>query len=252
MTGAAFLSWAAGVMLVAVRVSMLFVGTPLFGSVPVPVIARTILVFAIALALAGHVPIPVDDLEPLQLVAMVVHEMIIGGAIAVGLFAGFAAWHLAGRLLDLQIGFGVASLVDIATKNTTPLLGNLLSMAAVVVFFAIEGHVVLLRILNLSFEKLPIGGGIGSLDIGALIAQFGTCFTFGFVVVAPVVLSLLLVDFGVAFMSRTMPQMNVFVLSLSLKVIIGLVMLALTIPLAGGVLRRVFESMFEGWARILG
>lgn len=252
MGGPTALAWATGVMLLTVRISMLFVATPLFGAIPVPAMAKAILVFGLAIAVAGSGTPQVASLDPFQLGAMVLHEAIVGGAIALGLFAGFAAWHLAGRLLDLQIGFGVASLVDIATKNNVPLLGSLLSMAAVVVFFGIDGHVVLLKTLQLSVEKLPPGTGMPELDFGALVAQFGTCFAFGFVVVAPIVLCLLLVDVGVAFMSRTMPQMNVFVLSLSLKVVIGLVLLAVIVPLFGGSMRRIFESTFAGWARLVG
>jgi flagellar biosynthesis protein FliR len=252
MIGTSALVWATSVLLVAVRVAMLFIATPLFGAVPVPAMARALLVFGLAAALVGTTSLAPGDLEPLRLGAMVLHEAIVGGAIAAGLFIGFAAWHFAGRLLDLQIGFGVASLVDIATKSSTPLLGSLLSMAAAVVFFAVDGHVALLRVLALSIEKLPPSADFAALDFGALIAQFGTCFVFGFVVVAPIVLCLLLVDFGVAFMSRTMPQMNVFVMSLSLKVIVGLVLLAVIVPLMGGNLRRIFESMFDGWARLVG
>lgn len=239
-------------LFVAVRVAMLFLVTPLFGAIPIPVMARVVMVAGTSLALTSAVPPTLIPRDPLQLTSALLHEAIVGGAIAAGLFIGFAAWHFAGRLLDAQIGFGVAGLVDIATKSNMPLLGNLLSMAAVVVFFAIDGHGALLRILALSLEKLPPGDSVSALEIGPLIAQFGTCFAFGFSVVAPIVLCLLLVDFGVAFMSRTMPQMNVFVMSLSLKVIVGLLLLAVIVPLLGGNLRRIFESMFHGWIRLVG
>ena len=81
---------------------------------------------------------------------------------------------------------------------------------------------------------------------------FGSCFAFGFAVVAPVVLCLFLVDIGMAFMSRTMPQMNVFVMSLSLKVIVGLIVLAISFPFAGSIIRKIFDSIFECWNQLLG
>ena len=109
-------------------------------------------------------------------------------------------------------------------------------MLAVLIFFAIDGHLVMLRLLQLSFVKLPPGTGVAGLNIGALIAYFGSCFVFGFAIVAPIVLGLFVVDLGVAFMSRTMPQMNVFVMSMALKVIVGLMMLA--ICFAGGLIQR--------------
>lgn len=244
-------SWGMGVLMVSIRVSMLFLATPLFGSVPVPLTARIILVIGLANALAHNVITPAHATIP-QLFSMCAHEAIVGGAIAAGLFIGFGIFHFGGRLLDMQIGFGVANLVDIATKNIAPLLGTLFSMTAAVVFFAIDGHLAMLRVVQLSLDKIPPGHGIEALDLGALIAQFGTCFTFGFVIVAPVVACLFLIDAAVAFMSRTMPQMNVFVMSMALKVMIGLVLLAMIVPMAGGAMRHVFETIFSGWMRVLG
>lgn len=243
---------AVALLLVTTRLAMLFVATPVFGSVPVPAIARIVLAVGLAAGLSGGLPVAAETIGPPELAAMVLHELIVGGAIAAGLFAGFGAFHFAGRLLDLQIGYGIANLVDLATKAGAPLVGTLLSMLALMVFFSVDGHLTMLRVFQMSLQRLPLGTGIGALDLGALIAQFGSCFVFGFALVAPIVLSLLLVDYGLAVMSRTMPQFNVFVMSLGLKVLVGLLMLALTVPLAGATMQRVFESIFSGWSRLLG
>lgn len=253
MASVALFSWAAGVLLISVRLAMLFIATPVFGGIPVPNMAKVILVFGLSAGLAAGLPAihPINaDLS--WLVSAVLYEAIVGAAMACGLFAGFAAFHFGGRLLDFQIGFGIAGLFDIATRNTAPLLGTVFSMAAVLIFFAVDGHLIMLRILQMSFLKLPPGTGIANLDIGALIAYFGTCFVFGFALVAPVVLCLLLVDIGVAFMSRTMPQMHVFILALGMKVIVGLLMLAIALPFAGGLIQTIFESIFRNWNQVLG
>lgn len=253
MASVALFSWATGVLLVSVRLAMLFIATPVFGGIPVPNMAKVILVFGLSAGLAAGLP----TLNPANadfgwLASVVLHEVIVGAAMASGLFAGFAAFHFGGRLLDFQIGFGIAGLFDIATRNTAPLLGTVFSMAAVLIFFAVDGHLIMLRILQMSFLVLPPGTGIGNLDISALIAYFGTCFVFGFALVAPIVLCLLLVDIGVAFMSRTMPQMHVFILALGMKVIVGLLMLAITLPFAGGLIQMIFESIFRNWNQVLG
>lgn len=251
MAGAQLLGWATLVMLASVRLSMLFLSTPVFGGVPVPIAARVILVAGLAAGMVHGLALPAH-VDPISLVSMLVHEAIVGGALAAGLFAGFSAFQFGGRLLDFQIGYGVAGLVDIATKNNAPLIGSLLSMMAVVVFFMVDGHLALLRVVDISLRVMPPGDGMANLNLSALIAQFASCFVFGFLIVAPVVLCLLVIDFGTAFMSRTLPQMNVFVLSMSVKVIVGTVMLAVVVPLSGGVVNRVFESVFDGWSRLLG
>ena len=251
MGGVQLLAWATLVLLTSVRLSMLFISTPVFGGVPAPAMARIILIVGLAAGMTQGVELP-QQIDPPRLVSMILHEAVVGGALAAGLFAGFGAFHFAGRLLDFQIGYGVAGLVDIATRSNAPLLGSLLSMMAALVFFSVDGHLALLRVIHLSMSAIPPGAGISALNLGALIAQFGSCFAFGLLIVAPIVICLLLIDFGAAFMSRTLPQMNVFVLSMAIKVIVGLVMLAIVVPLSGGVIHRVFESIFAGWSRLLG
>lgn len=251
MVGSQILGWATVVLLASVRLSMLFLSTPVFGGVPIPVVARMLLVVGLAAGMVHGVALPAH-VDAIGLASMLLHEAIVGGALAAGLFMGFSAFQFGGRLLDFQIGYGVAGLVDIATKNNAPLLGSLLSMMAVLVFFTVDGHLVMLRIVELSLREMPPGGSLSALNLGALIAQFASCFVFGFLIVAPIVVCLLLIDFGTAFMSRTMPQMNVFVLSMSIKVIVGATMLAIVVPLSGGVVNRIFESIFDGWSRLLG
>lgn len=251
MSLSAIPAWALGILLISVRIAMLFIATPLFGAIPIPPLARVILVVSLAAGMAGALPVPiVVPLDLPSLAMQVLHEAVVGGVVAAALFGAFAAFQFAGRLLDFQIGFGVASLVDLATRNNAPLLGTLLSMLAAVFFFAIGGHLALFRLVSQSLSTFPPGGSIASLDLGGLIAQFGLCFSFGLVLVAPVVLCLFLVDVGMAFMSRTMPQMNVFVMSMALKAMVGLAVLAIAVPFAGAAMRRLFDAMFHGLARV--
>lgn len=252
MNWASYTGWAMSVLLTSVRVGVLFLAVPPFGAVRIPVMVRVVLVLVLASALVGPGGGLKAGLEPVSLIGATLHEAVVGGAIALGLFSAFGAFQFAGRLLDLQIGFGVASLVDLATRSSAPLLGTVLSMMAAVYLFAIDGHLALLRLVKLSLEKLPAGTGIGAMDPSALLAQFGSCFAFGFVIVAPVILCLFLVDVGMSFMSRTMPQMNVFVMSMSLKVLVGLFVLATSVPFANGVSRRVFENAFETLTGVVG
>ncbi len=248
MTAALFFSWAGNVLLVATRLAVLFVAVPPFASVPVPASARIVLVVGLAAGIASGLTTGVIALDFLGLISSLLYELLVGASIAAGLFAAFGVFQFAGRLLDFQIGYGMAGLVDLATRNHMPLLGALLSSAATVYFFCIDGHLALLRLFRLSLDKLPPGGSLLAIDPAAIVAQFAMTFSFGFVLVAPVVLCLLLVDIGMAFMSRSMPQMNVFMMSLALKVLVGLMVFAMTIPLASGVIERVFETVFAFWA----
>jgi flagellar biosynthesis protein FliR len=253
MTPSAILIFAFGVLLASIRVGMLFVSTPVFGAVKIPAPAKVVLVVGLGLALVNRLNLNgLASVEFSWILSAVISEVLIGAAIAAALFAGFASFNLGGRILDFQIGYGIAGLVDIATRNNMPLLGSIISMTAVLIFFGLDGHWALLQAVKLSFDAIPLGSSLFDLDLASLIAYFGSCYVFGFTVVAPVVLCLFLIDLGMAFMSRTMPQMNVFVMSLALKVVVGLATLAISLPFAGGTIKRVFESIFDSINLLLG
>lgn len=246
-------AWVMLVLLVAVRVAPLFILAPVFGGLPAPALFRAVLIFAFAVALVAASGTALSP-APRSLGALLgaaAGEALVGAALAFGLAAAFAAFLVAGRLLDLQIGFGVANLIDPVSRTQAPLLGTALNLLALAVFFAADGHHALLRALAQSLASFPPGRFIGELRVEALVAQFGAMFTFGLALAAPAMTAVLLLDLGFALASRSMPQMNVFIVAIPFKIVVGLGVLALSLRYAGGVMTGTFESIFRGWRALL-
>jgi flagellar biosynthetic protein FliR len=109
----------------------------------------------------------------------------------------------------------------------------------------------LIRGFAYSIEQLPLGQGIASIQIDAVIAQFGKMFVYGLMLVAPAVFALFLLDIGLAVAARTMPQINIFILGLPLKIFVGSILLALSLKYLSPLLKRIFESLFRYWEHIL-
>jgi flagellar biosynthetic protein FliR len=248
------LNWIVTILLSSLRVGAVFVLTPLMTFSRTPANFRILFVVALsALLIAGSLsPVGAAPMLLPELLAAAVGELLCGAVLAFGLLTGFAAFQLAGRLLDLQLGFGVAALIDPTTRTQVPLLGTLLFMAAVIAFFAIDGHHMVIRALAYSFQRFPPGSAPSALDGAAIVAQFGAMFSFAAAIAAPVVLVLLLVDTALAVMARTMPQMNVFFLSLPLKILVGLLILVLSVRYMGPVTLRIFESVIRYFEQVLG
>lgn len=245
--------WLAAVFLVAVRLGPLFVLTPVFGTADVPVRFRVLLALAFAtmmVAAAGPQTLPRLG-SPEALFAAAAAELAVGIAMVFGVFAAFGAFLFGGRLLDMQVGFGVANLFDPITRSQGPLLGTALNLLAVVVFLAIDGHHMLLRGFAWSLQRFPPGRSLADLDIAAVVAQFGVVFAYGLLVVAPAVIILLLLDVGLAVAARTMPQMNVFIVAMPLKVFVGLLALALSLRYLAPAMQRVFATIGAYWQQLL-
>jgi flagellar biosynthetic protein FliR len=241
-------------ILMATRLTPLFLLTPLFAAVGVPVRVRILFILALSLGLVSSLGLaPVEPPQNLGgLMHAMVNELVIGALLAFGLFSAFGAFLFGGRIIDFQMGFGVANLIDPATQTQAPLLGSVLNLMAVMTFFLLDGHHLLIRGLVYSLEKLPLGGRLIDLEIEAIIAQFGVMFVYGLAVVAPVIAVLLMLDVGMAVAARTMPQVNMFIVGFPLKIFMGLVVLAISLNYMGPLLEKIYTSIFLYWQRVVG
>lgn len=241
------------VLLLSLRISALLLLTPLFsvGGIPVRVRVLFVLALAIVLTLAMQPTLSRVPATLPELLIAATYELLLGAALAFGVFAAFGAFLFGGRLLDFQMGFGVAAIIDPATSNQNPMIGTALNLMAVTAFFMLDGHHMMLRGLAYGLERVPLGAPLQPGGLDAMVAQFGLMFVYGVAVVAPAVIALLLVDVGMAIAARTMPQVNMFIVGLPIKIFVGLALLALSLGYMGPLLERIYESIFRYWEQIL-
>ena len=229
------IQWLVSVLLAAVRIGAVFLFTPILAVTQAPIRFRVFFVLGLAALLVSSLSItPIKTpLSLYQLVQFSFYELVTGMAMAFGLLTAFAAFLLGGRILDFQMGFGVANLIDPATNTQTAMMGVVLNLIAVMAFFMVDGHHMLLRGLAYSFERVPIGVGLNELPMDLIVQQFGYMFVFALMVVVPALFAILLLDIGLAVMARTMPQVNIFFVSIPLKIFIGLFMTAIPCVISG-------------------
>lgn len=182
-----------------------------------------------------------------------------GGEFAVGMVFGLvlavpqAALHMMGWVADVQAGLSAATLFDPGGQSEPQsLLGTGLLMLATVLFFVLDLHLDLYRLLVASVHVLPVGQVRLQPDIGALLDLFGSSFLLAVLVIAPVILGLFAVDVGVSYATRSMPQANVYFLMLPLKVGAAMLLMAVTLPYVPAQLERLFRGAFERVPIMLG
>jgi flagellar biosynthesis protein FliR len=246
-------TWIAIVLLASIRLGALFVLAPVFGGISMPAQFRAFFVLALSatLVVGLHLPSTQVPMEVAPMVLAAVSELTLGAAMAFGLFTAFAAFQFAGKLLDIQIGFSLGTVFDPVTRAQSPLLGSLLNMLALALFFALDGHHMLLRGVAYSLERVPPGALPQNWSLTPFVDQFGAMFIFGITLVAPVVFALLLVDVGLGIVSRTMPQLNIFTVGIPAKIVVGLLVFASSLTALAPVMARVFHSAFSYWQQLL-
>jgi len=247
--------WLLATLLLSLRVAAATMLAPVLGPTQVPGTVRVLIAVAFAAALVAALSgaqIDTGSLDSMPAVAAAAAvELFIGASLSFGFLAAYAATQVAGRALDIQIGFGAGAVLNPATQNLSPLLGTLFGMVAIAVFLAMDGHHVLLRALAHSAQSAPPGTFPASPDWEALLRQSGVMFVFGLALAAPVMLGLLLADLALAVLARSMPMLNVFVLSFTVKVVLGITGLAASIRLADAVLGALFGTTFTYWESVI-
>lgn len=240
--------WIAGVLLLATRIAALLLLTPVLYAVALPAVARLLIVVGVASVIAMSFQVEFVPTDAGALVRALLHEAAIGATLGLGVLAAFAGFALAGRLADIQVGFGVAQVFDPLTRTRVPILSSIFSLFALVFFFAIQGHHALLRGIAYSVEKIPVGSAASTLGAAEpLVRQVAVLFALGFALAGPIVLMLLLLDFVLGVLSRNLPQLNMLVLGIPVKILAGLLALSVWAGLLAAPSARLYAGIYQAW-----
>jgi flagellar biosynthetic protein FliR len=243
--------WIVTMLLLGARIAALLLMTPLLYAASVPVLVRVLITLGlacvIALPLAGTPA--ATPLEAGPLLQALLREVVVGATLGLGVLMAFAGFALAGRLVDVQVGFGVAQVFDPLTRGRVPVLSSAFALLAAVFFFAVDGHHALLRGIAYSVERFPVGQGASLALAAAPLAREGAAlFALGFALAGPVVLGLLLVDFALGVISRNLPQLNMLLLGVPVKVVAGLLALWAWAGAFGAPAGRLYAEIHRTWA----
>lgn len=234
-------------LLILTRTGGLLATAPVFSSRLIP--AQWKALFSVLLALV-LLPILPGLAEPPPTIwhwmSLAVQEAVFG------LTAGFitslslAAIQVAGQVLDVQIGFGMVNVLDPQLGTQVPLIGSFYQVLAMLMFLLTNGHHQLLRAVVASFQAVPLERFTLAPAVQPYVVQlFSQAFVLGLKLALPVLATLLLTDVGIGLMSRAVPQMNLFVVGLPAKIIVGLIALLLALPAVSTAIGQVLLQAID-------
>jgi len=213
------------------RVMALLSTAPVIGDALVPVPVRALLSVVLAFLMLpltkGAVGLP----DPFSLagVVVMVEQAVIGGVIGLALQLTMAVVNMLGFLVSSQVGFSMAQMNDPVNGQQSDVISGLLGLVAILVFFAVDGHLVLAGVLGQSFLAWPVGGETGATAGGLLLQtvalNVGWVFSAAILLALPIVFSTMVVQVGFGFLNRVAPSLNLFSLGFSLVTLFGLMML---------------------------
>ncbi|NLU49757.1 MAG: flagellar type III secretion system protein FliR [Syntrophomonadaceae bacterium] len=236
-----------GFLLVFGRVSGLFLSAPVYSSRQIPVQLRVLfaLLLAAVMASTGVPRYEINISNTGLFLLALLQEMLTGYALGLVAYMVFAGIQLAGQLMDMQMGFGIVNVVDPQSGIQVPLIGNFNYLLALLVFLGINGHHLLLLALHQSYQFVPVLGVSFVPGFTRFVVELGAyMFVVGLKIAAPVVAALFVADVALGFMARTVPQMNVFLVGIPLKILGGILMLLVFLPVYIWFLQVLFARFF--------
>lgn len=233
-------------ILIFVRILGIFILAPFFGTKNVPTIFKIGLGFFTSFIIFSTTKnINIDISNIFQYFIIVLSEFIVGLIIGLASMISFSAIYLAGQLIDYQLGYGIVNILDIHSDMQVPLMGNFIYILTLLLFMLTNGHHVLFVMLSKSFIMIPVGGV--SLDLSGiseiLTKMVSNMFILGFRISAPIILTTFLTDLTLSIISRTIPQLNVFMVGMPIKIFVGIFTLFIMLPMYLAVIDVLFNGL---------
>lgn len=243
-----FLSWIVQFLLIVTRMAALFTFTPLLARQNIPntvKIGFSLLMAAILVNL--HPPAAVYPYNSLYALAFaVICEVMVGLVIGFITLLFFNIVYTAAHVIDMQVGFSMAQMYDASAGGQVAVTSGLLNTVLIVSFITSGGFTQLIAMMARTFDVIPVGGGILRPELANVVIEvFARSFVLSLQVAMPVMASALLAEVALGVIVRTSPQMNVFVVGIPLKVLLGLFVLYLMIPVFTNYSNEIFSQMFD-------
>lgn len=231
LTMAEITAWVGSFLWPFFRIGAMLMVAPVTSANYVPVRVRVIMAFAITLLVVPLLPEP-PLVTPFSWpgIAIIMQQLLIGGAMGFVLMMVFAAIVTGGQLIAMQMGLGFASMVDPQNGAQVPVLSQLFVIMTTLLFLAIDGHLILIAMVVESFYILPIGPVGLDRDSFFAIANWGTqMFAASLWLALPAVVALLLVNISFGVMARAAPQLNIFAIGFPVAIMMGFVVIYYTL-----------------------
>ncbi|WP_103035874.1 flagellar biosynthetic protein FliR [Castellaniella caeni] len=233
------------------RIAGLVSLAPVLGESSIPVrlkVGFAVLCAIVVAPLAG----PMPSVPPASYAGLLIalQQVVIGMALGLCMRLIFTATMMAGEFIGLQMGLAFASFFDPATGANTAVLSRLLNLVAMLIFLAVNGHLLMLDGLIRTFTILPVGASLNPNGWGVLLDWSAQLWISGMLLALPLVIVLLTINLALGILNRTAQQLSVFAVGFPISLTTGLIMLAIVLPQSSDFLTRFFEEGYQAMARI--
>ena len=188
----------------------------------------------------------------IEFIGAMLQGFIIGIVIGFIMTLFLSVFQLGGEVIDMQMGLSMASMYDPATKANISVTGNLLTSMYVLIFFISNAHLALFTVVIKSFQVIPLGIGQVSEQVGVFFIELMYyIFIYAVQLAIPIIVTEIIAEFAVGILMRLVPNINVFVINIQIKVFIGLIVVFTIIPALANFMTQMNLLMMEKITQVL-
>ena len=234
-------------LIASLRVGAFLISSPFFGSRMVPIQIRIVFSFCLGFWILGTLQFPDQNtlLGP-KLILIVLQELFIGLTVGLVLNICFAAVTLAGEKIAATSGLAFASQVDPTGGGQSPVISQIFFLFLIVVFFSVNGHLMVLGLIYKSFEFYPLGEftSYGEL-VSAGLSASDILFKSAAIIVLPIIIVLLFVNIAIGFITKSAPQLNLFSFGFPMTLIGAFLILFYSVDAIAFAFKDLIQSIID-------
>lgn len=244
-------------MLIFARVVGFVYLIPIFASTNVPSRVKVGFSFIVAMCIfsSGIATVPNPPVNAIEFGLMLSKEIITGMILGFVVYMFFTVFHLAGQMMDYSIGFSMANVLDPVSGTQVPITGDLISHIMSVLIIITGGLNVLIATFFESYKMIPIGYANLTMNQGFmqyLVDISANYLSLGIRIAAPILGTILIIDIALGILVKATPQMNVFVVGMPIKLLVGLIILFVVCPYLIDVYKEIFAIIYDSITTIIG
>ncbi|MBL8265461.1 flagellar biosynthetic protein FliR [Steroidobacter sp.] len=228
------------------RVLGMLNAAPIIGENMVPITVRVLLSVVLAVI---FIPVaqPVTPIDPLSAHALVVtiNQALLGFGLGLAFHLTMAVMQLLGFVVSSQMGLSMAVMNDPMSGTSSDVIATMLYLLCVLVFFGIDGHLVLAQVIGASFHAWPVGGPLDLSTLRDVAYNVAWVFSAAMLLAIPVVFSTLVVQIGFGLLNRIAPALNLYSLGFAAIIVFGLYMLSYLVRVLPDHYLRLTQQVLE-------
>jgi len=228
------------------RISGVIAFFPFFSHISIPIPVKTALAFYLTILFFPVTSLANIPYEVGNIALLVLGEFMLGFIAALILNFVFAALGLAGSQISMIMGFSMASVMDPVTGSNTPIIGQILTLTAILILLAFNGHHLMLLFLSGSVTHIELGAFYPNPDIWTYLSKAVThMFMMGLILSFPFIALSILADVIFGMLMKTMPQFNLLVVGFPIKIFLSIMVMVSVLAAIMGIFKEEFLSSYE-------